>query len=426
MNQEKERELKPKLRFPEFWDAGEWEEKRLYQIAKPVSDKSTDANDNILTLSGEHGIVLQSEYFGKKIAGENVSRYIRIVRNDFVYNDRTTKASTYGSLKRLSNYENGIVSPIYKCFRFNNGENPAFWDRYFESGFHEAQLHNLINEGARAGRFNISIDRFLSTLVWHPELPEQQKIADCLSSLDDRITLETQKLDSLRDHKKGLMQQLFPTESQTLPQLRFPEFRDMGDWEEKELREISHKIMVGIASAATYAYRKSGIVLFRNQNIKEGYLDDNDILFIDEDYEKSHKNKRLKAGDLLTARTGYPGTTCVVPAKYEGSQSFTTLITRPNNSIINSSYLCIFINSEKGQAFFNSTKIGGGQKNVNAGSLTVMPILYPSHQEQQKIADCLASLDDLIALQAQKIDALKLHKKSLMQQLFPSVDEVSG
>ena len=124
----------------------------------------------------------------------------------------------------------------------------------------------------------------------------------------------------------------------------------MGKWRENELGEISHKIMVGIASAATYAYRKSGIVLFRNQNIKEGCLDDSDILFIDEDYEKSHKNKRLKAGDLLTARTGYPGVTCVVPAKYEGSQSFTTLITRPNNSIISSDYLCIFINSEKGQA----------------------------------------------------------------------------
>jgi len=257
-----------------------------------------------------------------------------------------------------------------------------------------------------------------------PLLPEQKKIADCLSSLDDRITAETQKLDTLKAHKKGLMQQLFPAEGETMPKLRFPEFQDAGEWEEKELGEISRKIMVGIASAATHAYRKSGIILFRNQNIKEGYLDDSDILFIDEDYEKLHKSKRLKSGDLLTARTGYPGTTCVVPEKYEGSQSFTTLITRPNNSIVNSEYLCIFINSEKGQAFFNSTKIGGGQKNVNAGSLVVMPILYPSHQEQQKIADCLISIDEAISLQSQAIDLLKLHKKGLMQQLFPSVEEV--
>lgn len=211
-NKAAKRELVPKRRFPEFREAGEWEEKVLHQIASPVSGKATGEDKrNILTLSGEQGLVLQSEYFGRKIAGENVDRYIRIVRNDFVYNDRTTKASTYGSIKRLSGYESGIVSPIYKCFRFGVGEKPTFWEWYFESGSHKAQLHGLINEGARAGRFNISIDNFLSTLVWHPSLLEQQRIADCLASHDDLITAQTQKLAALKTHKKGLMQQLFPS-----------------------------------------------------------------------------------------------------------------------------------------------------------------------------------------------------------------------
>ena len=231
MKHETKHELKPKLRFPEFQDVPEWEEKQLYQIAKPVSDKATDMDENILTLSGEYGVVLQSDYFGKKIAGENVARYIRIALNDFVYNDRTTKLSAYGSIKRLSKYDSGIVSPIYKCFRFKNGENPNFWEWYFESEFHETQLHGLVNEGARAGRFNISIDKFLSALVWRPELLEQQKITDCLSSIDELITAQTQNLDALKAHKKGLMQQLFPAEDETVPKLRFPEFRNSEEWE---------------------------------------------------------------------------------------------------------------------------------------------------------------------------------------------------
>jgi len=218
-----------------------------------------------------------------------------------------------------------------------------------------------------------------------------------------------------------LMQNLFPQEGEKVPKYRFKEFENDGEWVEKKLESISSKIMVGIASAATQAYRKSGIILFRNQNIKEGYLDDKDILFLDEDFEKEHKNKRLKAGDLLTARTGYPGVTCVVPEKYEGTQSFTTLITRPKQDIIISSFLCYYINSEKGQAFFNATKIGGGQQNVNAGSLTEMPIFFPSKKEQQKIASCLSSLDALITAQAEKIEQLKLHKKGLMQGLFPKI-----
>jgi type I restriction enzyme S subunit len=97
-----------------------------------------------------------------------------------------------------------------------------------------------------------------------------------------------------------------------------------NDWEIKSLMDLSEKVMVGIASAATHAYTNNGIVLFRNQNIKPNYLDDSDILHVTEEYEIMFKGKRLKEGDLLTARTGYPGTTCIVPRKYENSQSFTT------------------------------------------------------------------------------------------------------
>ncbi|OGV31337.1 MAG: hypothetical protein A2020_11430 [Lentisphaerae bacterium GWF2_45_14] len=207
-----EGETVPRFRFPEFRNKSKWRCKPLHKIATPVSGKALEKNkNNILTLSGEYGLVLQSEYFGKRIAGENIERYIRISRNDFVYNDRTTKSFSYGSIKRLSNYEGGIVSPIYKCFRFNAGENPVFWEWYFESGSHEPQLHGLINEGARAGRFNISSEKFLSTLAWHPEPPEQEKIADCLSSLDELIATQSQKINKLKTHKKGLMQQLFPS-----------------------------------------------------------------------------------------------------------------------------------------------------------------------------------------------------------------------
>ncbi|MCE2887888.1 MAG: restriction endonuclease subunit S [Pseudanabaena sp. 42896M_M3] len=392
----------PKLRFPEFSDAGEWEEKKLGDIA-PLQRGFDLPTYNLET--GSIPVVYSNGI--QNYHKEGMAKAPELV---------TGRSGTIGKLHFI---EAGDYWP----------HNTALWVTSFKHNIPKFVyfLYLVIGmerfaSGSGVPTLNRNYVHAFETCI--PLLPEQKKIADCLSSLDDRITAETQKLDTLKAHKKGLMQQLFPAEGETMPKLRFPEFQDAGEWEEKELGEISRKIMVGIASAATHAYRKSGIILFRNQNIKEGYLDDSDILFIDEDYEKLHKSKRLKSGDLLTARTGYPGTTCVVPEKYEGSQSFTTLITRPNNSIVNSEYLCIFINSEKGQAFFNSTKIGGGQKNVNAGSLVVMPILYPSHQEQQKIADCLISIDEAISLQSQAIDLLKLHKKGLMQQLFPSVEEV--
>lgn len=201
----------PKLRFPAFQSGGEWRKVQLSEIAIPVFERATDGDaDAVLTLSAEHGVVAQGAYFGKKIAGDDVTRYIKIKNNDFVYNDRTTKAYKYGTIKRLSRYSYGIVSPIYKCFRFNNEEIPHFWEWYFEAGVQDAQLYSVINEGAKSGRFNISIQKFLSIFVFFPDKLEQKRIVACLSSLDALITAQTQKIDLLKDHKKGLMQQLFP------------------------------------------------------------------------------------------------------------------------------------------------------------------------------------------------------------------------
>ncbi len=191
-----------------------------------------------------------------------------------------------------------------------------------------------------------------------------------------------------------------------------------NDWNVRRLGDISEKVMVGIASAATHAYRDKGVILFRNQNIKSNFLDDSEILHITEEYEKIFCAKRLKGGDLITARTGYPGTTCVIPMKYEGTQSFTTLITRPRQSIVSSDFLSYYINSEQGRIFFEKNQIGGGQKNVNAGTLELMPVPIPTLAEQKAIADALSDVDALIANLEKLIAKKKAIKQGAMQQLL--------
>jgi len=403
MTQSTKRELKPRLRFPEFQDAGEWEEKRLRKIAKSVSDKALEKNnDNILTLSGEHGLVLQSDYFGKKIAGDNVSRYIRIALNDFVYNDRTTKSSTYGSIKRLSKYKSGIVSPIYKCFRFGFGENPVFWDWYFESGFHEPQLHGLVNEGARAGRFNISIEKFLSTLVWHPGGAEQKKIADCLSSIDDLITAQTQKLDTLKTHKKGLMQQLFPAEGGTLPKLRFPEFQDAGEWEEKRMEDVA-PLQRGFDLPSDQIIQGSIPVVYSNG------------------IQNFHNKRMAIAPGLVTGRSGTIGKIHFIEEGDYWPHNTSLWVTSFKGNFPKFIY---YLYNAIGMNRFSS---GSGVPTLNRNYVHAFQAsLPPSVGEQQKIANCFSSLDDLITAQTQKLDTLKTHKKGMMQQLFPAMEEVSS
>ncbi|MEL7504364.1 MAG: restriction endonuclease subunit S [Cyanobacteria bacterium J06554_6] len=259
-----------------------------------------------------------------------------------------------------------------------------------------------------------------------PSQPEQQKIAECLSLVDEAIAAQARKLDALKTHKKGLMQQLFPRKGETQPRLRFPEFQNAGAWTVLPLADLADRIMVGIASAATHAYCEAGVLMLRNQNIKEGGIDDSSLLFIDPDYEVAHKNKRLRTGDVITVRTGYPGLSAVVTERYKNAQCFTSLITRPKKDVLDSDYLCLYINSPIGRQFILGAEAGGAQKNVNVGALKTLEVYLPRLEEQRKIASCLSSLDDLITAETQKHEALKTHKRGLMQQLFPSPEEADA
>lgn len=190
------------------------------------------------------------------------------------------------------------------------------------------------------------------------------------------------------------------------------------DWDVVYLNDISEKVMVGIASAATHAYRNKGIPFLRNQNILPNKLDDTDTLFITPEYEATFQNKRLKTGDLLTARTGYPGTTCMVPEKYNGAQSFTTLITRLKKSTSNPMYVSAYMNSEAGEKFFELNQIGGGQKNVNSAILKRLPLPFPCIKEQTAIANALSDVDALLTEMEKLIAKKQAIKTATMQQLL--------
>jgi type I restriction enzyme S subunit len=404
MTQEEKQTAIPRLRFSEFRNAPAWISKELRSIADPISEraKENDAN-HILTLSAEHGLVLQSEYFGKQVAGTNAERYFKIRRNDFVYNDRTTKASEYGTIKRLTKYPHGIVSPIYKCFRFRNEESSSFWEFYFESAAHEWQLRKLANEGARAGRFNVTIERFLSTRVFSPETSsgEQKKVAECLSTLDELIEAESRKLDALKDHKTGLMQQLFPREGETRPRLRFPEFQDAPGWESKTVDDLVDTITPP-KKLLTSDYRPAGQfpVIDQSQDYICGWTDDEEAV-IDDDLPVvvfGDHTCALKFVDRPFAQ-GADGIK-ILKAKADVRDDFLFYSLQANP-----------VQQESYKRHFST--------------LRERVVAFPDKDsgEQRRIAACVSSLDDLIAAQSERLEALRAHKRGLMQQLFPNPSE---
>ena len=187
--------------------------------------------------------------------------------------------------------------------------------------------------------------------------------------------------------------------------------------EERLLGEISEFVTVGIANSATHAYAESGVPMLRNQNIKENYLDDSDLIYIKPEFAAKYDSKRLKQNDIIVMRTGYPGVACLVPEKYEGCQTFTTLIVRlkPNN---NPSYVCSYINSDFGKQFINSEKVGVAQQNVGAKSLAKMPIKIAPKEIQNEFATFVKQIDKSKVAVQKALTETQLLFDSLMQQYF--------
>jgi len=201
--------LMPKLRFPEFRTAQNWKPTLLQNLATRVTKRNTQgANLRVLTNSAKHGVLNQREYFDKDIA-TNTSNYFIVELGDYVYNPRKSTTAPVGPISK-NRLGTGVMSPLYTVFRFRSEAN-EFFIHYFKSSHWYGYLRLVSNSGARHDRMAITNYDFMQMPIPTPSPREQQKIADCLGSLDDLIAAEGRKLEALRQHKQGLMQQLFPS-----------------------------------------------------------------------------------------------------------------------------------------------------------------------------------------------------------------------
>ena len=237
MSKEMEYKMVPKLRFPEFREAGEWFYKNGDKIYDQISNKNHNSDLPILAITQEFGAIPRNEIdYSVIVSDKSVESYKVVEVGDFIISLR----SFQGGIE-YSNYK-GICSPAYIILRKKNNISDDFFKHYFKTILFIQDLNRNI-EGIRDGKM-VSYKQFSDLLLPIPSVDEQQKIADCLSSLDDLIAAQSQKLDALKAHKKGLMQRLFPGEAETVPRLRFPEFRDAGDWDARNISEFA-KVTTG-------------------------------------------------------------------------------------------------------------------------------------------------------------------------------------
>jgi len=422
-----EKGVVPELRFPEFQDAGEWGLVSLGKLATKRTKRNRDGKlVRVLTNSAEYGVVDQRDYFEKDIATQgNLENYFIVERGDFVYNPRISAFAPVGPISKNS-VAKGVMSPLYTVFRFNNS-NIDFYAYYFKTSAWHLYMRQVGSTGARHDRMAITNDDFLAMPLPVPPPKEQQKIADCLASIDELITAQTQKLDALKTHKKGLMQQLFPAEGETVPKRRFPEFRGAGEWESKPLAKVCN-ILQGYGFPELLQGKNEGKYPFcKVSDISRAVAENGGLLveatnYVGDDELLKLRAKLIPKGATVFAKIGealrlnrraYVQKECLIDNNATGLKAI--------DGVADDYFVYLL-----SQLIDLNKHCGGAVPSVNKSTLEEIEVLVPDPDEQKRIADSLVSLDDLITAQTQKLAALKTHKKGLMQQLFPVMDEVSA
>ena len=398
-----DKKLTPQLRFKEFKNSGEWEEKKLGEISSIVKEKLGKNNYTLLSITAGHGLVSQLEKFGKEIAGSSYENYIVIHKNDFAYNKSATKDYQSGYVALLQTYDVAAVpNSIFLCFRVDETIlNVFFLEQLFKFNYHDKYLRKLIQIGARAhDSLNISNKDFFSMPIPIPPLKEQQKIADFLSSVDELIMLEKIKLEKLKEYKKGLLQNLFPKENQKVPDLRFSDFKNSGDWEEKKLGDIVDILDNLRQPIAKYKrvqgrypyYGANGIMDYINN-----YIFDGTYLLIGEDGSVINKNNS-PVMHIATGKFWVNNHTHVVQEK---------------NKLYNLFFIYYTLHNADIEGF-----VKGIPPKLNQENLRQLSVMTTNIEEQRKIANFMLLVDELIIEQIKTIEMLQEYKKGLLQQVF--------
>ena len=259
-----------------------------------------------------------------------------------------------------------------------------------------------------------------------PPLPEQTAIASFLdaetSKIDSLVSEQRRLIELLKEKRQAVISRAVTKGLNPDVKMKDSGIDSIGDipkhWTLKSLALSSKRIAVGLATSVTKYYRDDGVPIIRNKNIKEGYFDGSDMLYLDEAFAESQSSKAVRGGDVITVHTGSNlGLTCVVPNEYDQCHTFTTLIVTPNDELLNR-YFTFCMNSLHGKAEVSRLKFGFGKDNLNVRDFKFFNTLLPSFDEQVDICSFLDAellkFDGLVAQAERAIELLQERRTALI------------
>ena len=402
----------PALRFPEFRDGEGWKIVSLGEVCDVVGGGTPDTKED----SYWNGDILWLT--PSEVGNRFISDSCRKITLSGLKNS-SAKLLPAGSIVLTTRATLGEMSILVTEASTNQG----FQSLVPKLGTNKDYIYYLqpiIKEQCLRFSKGSTFLEVSSTSVKNFKIPftsnkEQEKVADCLGSMDDLISSVADKIETLKEYKKGLMQQLFPAEGKTIPAIRFPEFQNAREWKQIKLRDVGEPLMCKRILKEQTTNEAVGNIPF----YKIGTFGGNPDAYISKDILEDYKRKYSypNKGDILISAAGTIGRLVVFdgkPAYFQDSNI--VWIGNSETKILNAFLYRVY------QTLKWQTSDGGIVSRLYNSDLKNMTIILPENKiEQQKIADCLLSVDELISTEIAKLDQLKAHKKGLMQQLFPKL-----
>ena len=408
----------PKIRFPEFTEP--WEQRKLEEYLTVSKEKNTYdiyGKTDVLSVSGDYGIVNQIEFQGRSFAGVSVSNYGVVQTGDVVYTKSPLKSNPYGIIK-TNKGKPGIVSTLYAIYHPKKNAFPDFIQVYFEQHARmNNYMHPLVNKGAK-NDMKVSAENALKGFICFPSYEEQKTISAFFTALDHLITLHQRKLDHVKDLKKSMLQKMFPKNGQLYPEVRFPEFTDA--WEQRKLGEICERI--------TRKNKGNESDLPLTIASQYGLIDQRDFF-----------NKVVAAKDMTNYYLLKKGE-FAYNKSYSNGFDYGSIkrLNEYEKGCLSTLYVCFGITSDEVdsdylECFFDTlnwyhdvaTICAEGARNhgllnvdIKAFFTDVKISLPLQKEEQKRIAECFQQVDHLITLHQRELDHLKLLKKGMLQQMF--------
>ncbi|MDD5360821.1 MAG: restriction endonuclease subunit S [Ignavibacteria bacterium] len=399
----KDKKLIPELRFPEFVNDGEWVkdivDNLVITITPPKKLNSTHYHE-----SGKFPIIDQSKnyYCGwTNDADAVITDNLPLI----IFGDHTC-------IVKIATVPFAQGADGIKILKAEDNLTPEYLYQFL--------LYNTVKQEDYKRHFSI----LKENIVFYPkkENGEQQEIVSCLSSLDEIIAAHNQKLETLKLHKKGLMQYLFPQEGEIVPKWRFKEFEKDGVWRKTTIEEIA-KVSAGGTPDSTNPEYWNGDIPWMNSGELNNKRISSVSNFITAKGLRESSTKLIPPKCVLIGLAGQGktrGTAAINYIELCTNQSIASI--HPNEEVFNSEFLY-----QKIESMYEKLRLlsagDGGRGGLNLQIIKEIDLLLPIMEEQDKIAICLSSLDDLITSHAEELEQLKMHKKGLMQGLFPKVND---